>query len=120
MKTQNSEEYIKIKEEVRLILEKYPIIGYLGLILISRIILFISKQFNLWFFSIIIYALFYVLIYFTTLHEFNAPICFLFLIVHFIQWEFYTKKMANEMYEDSLEFEWYIQACKEVKKENVN
>ena len=64
MKTQDSEEYGEMKEEIGLIVEKYPIIGYLGLILFSRIILFISKPFTLWFFTTILYALVYVLIYF--------------------------------------------------------
>ena len=97
MKTLDSEEYGEMKEEIGLIVEKYPIIGYLGLILFSRIILFISKPFTLWFFTTILYALVYVLIYFTRLHEFNASICFLFLIVNFIQWEFQLKELADEI-----------------------
>ncbi len=120
MKTQDSEEYGEMKEDIGLIVEKYPIIGYLGLILFSRIILFYCKPFTLWFITTISYALFYVLIYFTTLHEFNASISFLFLIVHFIQWEFQLKELAYEIYEDSLMFKMYIKACKELKKEKQN
>ena len=120
MKTQDSEEYGEMKEEIGLIVEKYPIIGYLGLILFSRIILFISKPFTLWFFTTILFLFVYVFIYLTRLHEFNASICFLFLIVNFIQWEFQLKELADEIYKDSLMFKMYIKACKELKKEKQN
>ena len=116
MLIEDSDKYIKIKEEVRLILEKYPKVGYIGLLFISRFVLFISKEISIWFLGFLIYVGYYLFLYHFVLHEFNATVCFIFLIANFLQWEFYLKKQVVEINQDNEYFELYIKACKELKK----